>query len=304
MWRIGMYSLNNLRRRYSRTGLTVMGITLAISLMVIMFSIGNGVRDSARSILDEAGVDIFCQANGTSINFYLGEIDNGRDIASSMKKGNDDIRTAYPVFVHTMYGINESMRQLILTMDPTDIANMSTLAKKMDIEGVNMNGVIPELVGGLGGVEVLDGPGFTREDDPFYQGRTYAGGTGSPLFTHEIEINKVLADKLGLGIGDIVYLNNKLPSNMSELPSWLVNATSFKVVLEMQASWEGLGTSSGYVHLSELQFLAGKTNDTVHQILVDLHDPTKDKEVKAWIETNYPELEAFTIEDFLGEIGS
>jgi len=297
-----MYSLNNLKRRYSRTGLTITGITLAISLMVIMFSIGNGVRDSARSILDEAGVDIFCQANGTSISFMLGEIDNGRELARSMMGDNNDIRTAYPVFVHTMYGINESIRQAIITTDPADIENLTKLAKDMDIESVYMNGIIPELVGGLGGVDILEGPGFTRGDDPFYAGGTYDGGTASPNFTHEIEINKVLADKLELKIGDMIYVNNKLPSNVTELGAWLVNVTAFRVVVKMEATWEAMRTSSGYVHLSELQYLAGRTNDTVHQILVDLHDPTKDQKVKDWIEETYPELEAFTIEDFLGEI--
>lgn len=297
-----MYSLNNLRRRSGRTGLTVAGITLAIALMVVMFSLGNGVRDSAKAILAETGVDIFCQANGTTAHLMLGEIDNGREISLSMIDGNDDIRTAYPVFLHTLFTINETTRQTILDLDPTDIQNLSDKAKKLGPETVTANGVIPELLGDFGGIEVIAGDGFPTETDPFYSDGTYAGGLASPNFTHEMMVNKVMADNLKLKLGDNVYVNTQLPANITQLPIWLANATQFEVVSIIQADWQSLGTPGAFVHMSELQFLAGKTNDTVHQILVDLKDPTKDKEVKKWIEENYPMLEAITIEDFLGEI--
>jgi ABC-type lipoprotein release transport system permease subunit len=297
-----MYSLSNLRRRSGRTALTVTGVTLAISLMVVMFSVGNGVRDSARSILASSGVDIFVQANGTSIGFAYGEFDHGRELAQSMVKNNDEIVSALPLLMSGMYTINGTMRQAILSLTPGDTANITQLTKTMKIKSITMDGVIPSMAQDVGGLKVIEGPGFKDKGDPFYANGTYAGGRSSPNFTHEIEINNVIAKELKVGVDDTIYVNLALPQNPLDLWSWLANTTPYKVVQVVESSWEGMGSPIGYVHLSELQFLAGKTNDTVNEILVHVKDTTRSNEVKKWIERTYPSLQAFTVEDFLGEI--
>ncbi len=297
-----MYALSNLRRRSGRTALTVTGLTLAISLMVVMFSVGNGVRDSARSLLKSSGVDIFVQANGTSLGFANGEFDQARELSGSMIKGNDKIETALPLLMFPMYGMNETMRQAILSVKPGDNSSLANITKTMKIKGMTIDGVVPDLIGRLGGVSVLEGPGFTHKDDPFYSNGTYAGGKTSPNFTKEISINKVIKKALKVGVGDIIYMNVDLPQKTSDLGTWITNATPFHVVSIVQSSWEGVGSAIGYTHLSELQYLAGKTNDTANQILVAVKDPTHDNQVKDWIKKTYPQLDAFTVEDFLGEI--
>jgi ABC-type lipoprotein release transport system permease subunit len=297
-----MYALSNLRRRSGRTALTVTGLTLAISLMVVMFSVGNGVRDSARSLLRSSGVDIFVQANGTSLGFANGEFDQSRELAGSMISGNDKIETALPLLMFPMYGMNETMRQAILSVAPGDNSSLANITKTMKIKSMTIDGIIPNLVGKLGGVSVLEGAGFTHTNDPFYSNGTYAGGKSSPNFTKEISINKAIKKALKVGVGDVIYLNVDLPQNTQDLGTWIANATPFHVVALVQSAWEGVGSSIGYTHLSEIQFLAGKTNDTANQILVAVKDPTDANHVKDWIKKTYPQLDAFTVEDFLGEI--
>jgi|GEM_PF-1223606 len=297
-----MYALSNLRRRSGRTALTVTGLTLAISLMVVMFSVGNGVRDSARSLLKQSGVDIFVQANGTSLGFANGEFDQSRELANSMIKGNPQIETALPLLMFPMYGMNETMRQAILSVKPGDNSSLANITKTMKIKGMTIDGVVPELIGKLGGVTVLEGSGFTHRNDPFYSNGTYAGGKSSPNFTKEISINKATAKALKVGLNDVIYLNVDLPQKTQDLGTWIANATPFHVVSIVQSAWEGVGTAIAYTHMSELQFLAGKTNDTANQILVSVKDPTHDNQVKEWIKKTYPQLDAFTVEDFLGEI--
>lgn len=296
------YSLGNLTRRSGRTALTVTGVTLAISLMVVMFSVGNGVRDSARSILANSGVDIFVQANGTSIGFAYGEFDHGRDLAQAMIKGNPEIKSALPLLISSMYGINGTMRQAILSIDPGDTANITKLVQSMKIKSITMDGVIPNLSADIGGLSTIDGPGFTEKGDPFYANGTYMGGRASPNFTHEIEVNRGLVNQLKVHVGDTIYLSADIPQTPQAVWSWLANVTTYKVVRVVESSWEALGTPMGYVHLSELQFLMGKTNDSVNQILVHVKDPTRSNDVKKWIERTFPALQAFTVEDFLGEI--
>ena len=297
-----MYAVSNLRRRSGRTALTVAGLTLAISLMVVMFSVGNGVRDSARALLKQSGVDIFVQANGTSLGFANGEFDQSRELASSMMKGNKEIANALPLLMFPMYGMNETMKQAIQSVKPGDNTSLANISKTYKIRSMTIDGVVPNLIGKLGGVTVLQGTDFTHRDDPFYANGTYAGGKSSPNFTKEISINKATKKALNLNVGDTIYMNVDLPQKTQDLKGWIGNATPFHVISVVQSSWEGVGSDIAYTHLSELQFLAGKTNDTANQILVAVKDPTQDNHVKDWIKKTYPQLDAFTVEDFLGEI--
>jgi ABC-type lipoprotein release transport system permease subunit len=82
-----MYTLKNLRRRSSRTVLTVTGVSLAITLAMIMFSISEGIRESTDEIIEESGIDLLVVSQGGDIFFGAGEFTQGRTIANDISKG-------------------------------------------------------------------------------------------------------------------------------------------------------------------------------------------------------------------------
>ncbi|MEW5761274.1 MAG: FtsX-like permease family protein [Candidatus Thermoplasmatota archaeon] len=278
-----MYIIKSLRRRTTRSLLTIVGVMLSIALVVAMLSVGEGIRESTKEILDEVGVEIFVYEKASSPIFGLTTFPDGRNIANSMKE-NKNIRAAYPMLTERgFFAANETMRKFITENSSKPI-------------GIVLEGHIPELVGKFGGYEFLEGGSMQNKDDPFYNDGRYDGN-----FTHEIIVNKFLSKKLKIHFGDIIYIGNYMPASNEEYKSWFDNATWFRVCGVADISWEFLEVRAGLIHLSELQYIAGKKNDTINQILIDLYDPAKTNEVKEWIEKKYG-LKAYTQEDYINEI--
>lgn len=276
-----MYPLKNLRRRSARTVLTITGVSLAITLAIIMFSISEGIRESTDEIIERTGIDLLVMSSGGDILVGGGELFDGREMAEKINVSNEQIKGTYPLQRERMY----------ITADKTDPE--SEIPK---VAGIIATGSSREVSENFGVARVIEGDYLPTPGDPFYQNRTYAGGTTSDKFTHEILLNSILADYLDVDIGDEVYISFQLPTTLDSYDDWLNNATWFRVEGILTQSFEDEGEMSVTMHLSELQYIAGKSeHDKVDMIIVDLYNPSDAKEVKDWFEEDFEDKKKISV---------
>ncbi len=288
-----MYPIKNLRRRSGRSALTIMGISLAIALTVVMFSLSSGIRGSVDSLIQESGVDLFVGSKGSDLILGGMDIQKGRDVANELSKNNSDIRAAYPLLMESLYASPEPY----ITNETTRIFANGLIPKL----GFNSDFKFASLLEGKNLGDFYDG------EDPFYANGSYADGFSSQNFTHMIVINDFLASFLNVSVNDTIYLSKNV--TMSE-------GTFFNVtgIIKSGALIFSQGKMSASMHLSELQYITGKWQafvvegshyiypDPVDQILIDIPPSANAEEIKNWIEENY-ELSATTQEELIRDIG-
>lgn len=293
-----MYTLKNLRRRSGRTGLTITGVTLAIAFTVIMFSVGEGIKSSVRDLIEETGIELFVvpkESHPLVQEFFGGfYLEDGRELANEMKAENTMIRAAAPELTEYVY----------ITKPDEELDTNNTLPK---IAGVSARGHIPQTEAQFGGGKVVKGSKeLPTAADPFYANGTYDGGTTSSNFTHEILISPALAKTLDAELGDRVYINPIGLENNATYNSWLANSTWFEIKGIKYHQHESQGSRTAIIHLSELQYITGKSErDVVSSIYVDLYDPDNADKVKHWLENDYEyrdRIDVTTQEEFMGEI--
>jgi putative ABC transport system permease protein len=286
-----MYPLKNLRRRSARTVLTIAGVSLAITLAIIMFSISEGIRVSTDEIIEKSGIDLLVMPSGGDILIGGGEFNEGRALAEKINASNVQIKATYPIQRERMY----------ITANKIDSGD-----EVPKIAGIIAGGSFREVSENFGVARVIEGDYLPTPGDSFFQNHTYAGGTDSENFTHEIMINSFLADYLDVGVGDELYISLQLPTTLDSYEDWLTNATWFRVTGILTQSFEDEGEMSATMHLSELQYITGKSeDDKVDMIIVDLHDPSDAGEVKEWFEEDFEDrnkVSALTQDDVREEI--
>ncbi|UCG70343.1 MAG: FtsX-like permease family protein [Thermoplasmata archaeon] len=284
-----MYPLKNLRRRSARTVLTISGVSLAITLAMIMFSISEGIRESTDEIIEKSGIEILVMPKGGDIFFGTGELKDVRELADEINTTNEYVKGAYPVLRERMYISTGEIKEGDEHPRVTSI-----LAKGLSREA---NEVFET-------AKIIEGTGLPNWGDPFYANGTYDGGFDSQNFTHEIVLSSPLKDYLDADIGDTVYISTQLP--VESFDEWLGNATWFSVKGIRTQSFEDEGDMAASLHLSELQYITGKwENDLADIIIIDLYNPSKAKDVKMWLENDFSrkdDISAFTQEDIRKEI--
>ncbi len=287
-----MYPLKNLRRRSSRSILTILGVTLAITLAVIMFSISEGIQNSTDEIIVKSGIDLIIAPKGSNVLLATGEFENGRALAENISNSHSGIRYAYPVLRETMFITANK------TVNSEDYPRVSSVLAK---------GGHAEVSEIFRFADVKEGEYLPTLGDPFYQKETSQDDLNFENFTHEILLNDILADYLKVGLNDYVYLSDSLPESMHEYPSWLVDhSTYFQVKGILYQSYEDEGEMSVTVHLSELQYITGKyVKDKADLILVDLYQPDEAEEIQEWLNNEYENREkisTFTQDDIREDI--
>lgn len=287
-----MYPLKNLRRRSSRSILTILGVTLAITLAVIMFSISEGIQNSTDEIIVQSGIDLILAPKGSNVLLATGEFEDGRALAEDIKNSHSGIRYAYPVLRENMFITANK------TVDSEEYPRVSSVLAKGGHAEVN------EI---FRFADVKEGGYLPTPGDPFYQNDTNQDELNFNNFTHEILLNDILADYLKVELNDHVYLSDSLPESMPQYLSWLTDqTTSFQVKGILYQSYEDEGDMSVTVHLSELQFITGKyVKDKSDLILVDLYQPDEAEEIQEWLNNEYENREkisTFTQDDIREDI--
>jgi len=286
-----MYPLKNLKRRSARTILTITGVSLAITLAMIMFSISEGIRESTDEIIEKSGIDLLIMPKGGDIFIGTGEFENSRDLSENINTSDTRIKGVYPVLRERIYiskGKPDKEDELPKIT--------SALAKGMSREANEA----------FETAKIVKGSELPTWGDPFYANGSYDGGTESENFTHEIILNEQLADYLEVDIGNIIFLSPQLPVSLEDFEDWLDNATWFRVEGIRTQSFEDEGEYGVTLHLSELQFISEKSEKDIADIIaVDLYNPSDAENVKKWLLSDFEKKEkisAFTQEDIREEI--
>jgi putative ABC transport system permease protein len=286
-----MYPLKNLKRRSARTVLTVIGVSLAITLAIIMFSISEGIRESTDEIIEKSGIDILVTPKGGNIFLGSSEFDDVRQIASEMEVGNSQINGAFPYLRERVYITANK------TDSPTDPPKLTSILAKGGTREVSETFKTSDVIKG----DLLPTP-----NDPFFSERYTGAGEESDNFTHEIILNSILAEFLDVDLEERVYISNRLPAGVSDYPIWFQNTTWFTVKGIVTQSFEDEGEMSVTLHMSELQYIVNKLeNDTADTIIIDLKDPGKADEIKSWLLNEFSrkdDISAFTQQDIREEI--
>ena len=294
-----MNTLKNLRRRYGRTSLTIVGVALAIAFSTIMLSVGEAINESSKRILDETGVDLIAEP----VEFMpliqelipIFKMKDGRNIAEAMVDNNSNIQVASPWLNKNLY-----VTKATPTINASEPPKFVLMTAK---------GTIPENNIYFRGVDIIKGQRLPTITDPFYANGNYSGGTSSENFTHEILISKHLSKLLEVSVGDMIYCN---PIGLFDdftnksISEWFENATWFNISGIMVEQFEGQNSLAARLHLSELQFITGEhKDDVVNKIYIKLYDKSKLEEVKVWLETEFiykDKISVFTTEDILKDI--
>ena len=284
-----MFPLRNLWRRPVRTALTVLGVTLSMALTVTMFSIGDGIRSSTDNILTEGDIDLFVLSEGGNLLLGTSYFEDGTMMATDIDNMSH-VSHAFPVLYEILY-----ISKAVAPKDTEAITDLSVA------------GIIPQTIDGFTGSDITSvqhrhtfaGDTLSTKDDPFRDDPAYGlpfskDGLSSSNFTHEISINKPVARKLGIAVGDTVFLS----TTQQFIESAVV---PFQVVSITEPVYEFPGQKAADVHLSELQYLERLTNDTVNRVLVNLKDPDDADAVKNVIEDRF-EVTVFTQKDFFNTI--
>jgi ABC-type lipoprotein release transport system permease subunit len=247
-----------------------------------MLSIGEAIQYSSQEIIEDTGVDILAEPPTDLPPLFLEfisifEISNGREIADAMVEDNSKIREASPWLMENLY-----------ISKKTDDLNYLNPPK---FSLFDCRGYIPERNRYFSAYKIIQGTALPTPDDPFYANGTYQDGTESENFTHEILISTSLSKILNATVGDIVYINPILISDEitnQSLEDWFENATWYKIYGIKKGLFESQNALTGHIHLSELQYLTGKTSDDrINKIYISLNNKKDQDEVVTWLKNDF-----------------
>ena len=234
-------ALRNLLRRPGRSIMTRAAVAISMALLISMFSVSEGIKDSAEGPLLESREDLVIAPD-------QGMIEAAHGMASELTSWQE-VDFATPALYH-------DVRVVLPPKEPGDPERPKT------VEAI---GIIPddfwELMGEEERKRFDQDQWFTHGDDPHFGTGEYDGA-----FTGEILLSKNLK-KEGIDIGH-------------ELPALGTNARTFNltVVGFFDHEFSGVGyigdLSFAILHLSELQNMTGLAfeEDTQGRRVVDLVD--------------------------------
>lgn len=267
-----LLAVRSVARRPSRAVMTVVGVGLAIALAVTMFSLREGVRGSTADLVRSSGIDVFLYPQGTNPllqgnpNAPAGELAGGRALAAAIA-AEPGVDVAAPMLHEPLF---------VLAAGGVSDANGLGFVPETTTAFV-----LPPFVAG--------GPMPTRTD-PMAAAFDPADATG------ELVVNENLARVLGLRPGD--------EARLSLSPSGPTNGLVFRVTGVTSPDFESPQEKRVYVHLAELQFVAGKHGrDAVDFIGVKLAPGADADDVAARLAAGHP-VEPFTDADLVEEVGA
>ncbi|MGC2359539.1 MAG: FtsX-like permease family protein [Thermoplasmata archaeon] len=286
------YALDAIRRRPGRSALTSLGVGLAVGLVVLLLAISAGVQTSSTELATASGVDLIAaSANTTITTGSVPPISHAHNLSSEIPAADSNVAVASPWLISELVFGNASLYAA---------ANASRVPSDWTPTGAGSVGWIPSDNTGIETPELYNGTGFTFAGDPHYANGSYRGP-----FTHEIVLDQGLAGALGVGVGDLVWVNPAQAPSASALPAWYANSTAFRVVGISGPFWLIPSAQLAFLYLSELQAIVGgatPSTDYASLLLIHLVDPTTASADQTRIETVFPSLTVITLAEVLGAI--
>ena len=286
------YAWDGIRRRPGRSALTSLGIGLSVGLVVLLLAISAGVQASATQLATASGVDLIAaSANTTITTGSLPPIAHAHNLSREVPAADSNVAVASPWLISELVFGNASLWAA---------ANSSHVPSGWTPTGSGTVGWIPSDNTGIETPQMYNGTGFTLSGDPHYANGTYAGP-----FTHQIVLDQGLADVLGVGVGDLVWVNAAQATGPSSLPGWYANSTAFRIVGVSGPFWLVPSALLAFLYLSELQSIVGggtPSTDYASLLLIHLTDPTTASTDQTTIERAFPSLTVITLAQVLGAI--
>ncbi len=286
------YAWDAIRRRPRRSAMTALGIGLAVGLVVMLLSLSNGITDSATELATQSGVDLIGAAPNTSLtSTAFPPIADAHSLATRVPLADPNVVTASPWLIANLVFGNASLRAA---------ADNGTAPSSWVPTGSGVVGWIPSNNGGLETPTVYNGTGFSIAGDPHFANGTYQGPE-----THEIVLDRALAQVLQVSVNDSVWASPTTPGTGTSLSSWYANATEFRIVGVSGPFFLIPSALLAFTYLSELQSLLGSFytyQDYASLLLVHLHDPTVAASDQAKLFAAFPQLSWITLSQVLGAI--
>jgi putative ABC transport system permease protein len=286
------YAWDSIRRRPGRSGLTALGVGLAVGLVVLLLALSAGIQTSSATLADASGVDLLvASANTTFSQDTFPPISGAHELASQIPNADPNVATASPWLVSDLVFGNASLWAA---------ANATSVPATWGPTGSGSVGWLPDANAGIETPDVYNGSGFTAPGDPHFAGGAYDGPR-----TGEIELDQGLAGALGVSVGSRVWAAAAPPAGPGALEGWYAGATTFRVVGITGPFWLIPSAFLAFLYLSELQSIAGgatHATDYGSLVLVHLHDPTTAAQDQAILGAAFPSLTVFTLSNILGAI--
>ncbi|MCS6861743.1 MAG: FtsX-like permease family protein [Abditibacteriales bacterium] len=260
----------NLWSHKSRTLWCVLGVAVTGGLLFDMSLLANGLQASILSILNEMGYDIRLAPKGTLPFETEATIPNAHRIMEEIAR-HPKVKFTAALFGATFY----------LQKHPS-AQPLAVYALAMD------KGAEREF-------RRIAGQGLSAGDPHYANGRFDGPWTG------ELIINRRLAEKEKLRVGDRVLLapfyNAPLRAMQNPRPFTVRGIADFRFDLRQQYTVA--------LHVSEAQDMKGKAReDRVSLILVELKSPGDIPVMLRWLRRRFPLVEVFSIEEFIRRLSA
>jgi putative ABC transport system permease protein len=249
-------ALRSLRRRRTRTALTVSGIVVGVAMILVLLSLAAGTSTQTNSLIRQVlGAEITV-VNGTTPNFPPGGGGGGRAGANALRE---------------LFGFGNAMSQSIVGQigNLTGVYAVSgQLSTVGSIKGTSvfLFGVDPSTYTTVtGGLNIVDG--------------TSLDATG----TNEIVLDTTLAQNLNVGVGGTVSVT----TNSSGVQQYTVVGTYTPVSALAPLS------RSAYISLENAQLSSGQSG-LVSEVFAKADDPNLVSGVASEISSSLPGVRAIT----------
>jgi len=246
------------RHNWVRTGLSVIGIAVAVLTVTLLGSIGYGVVDAGQEKFEATGQDLWVTGGAVELTpGRIGGVSPSLTDAHSVSReiqGRAGVRSATPMGFQTVY----------VGTHPDDL----TTRVGMGVPGDTLT------------VQTTAGHYFRQGD------RHYANGTYTGPMTQTVVIDPQTASQLNVSVGETLHIGGTVVSARNH---------EFTVIGISPAFGGFLGTPTVTMHLSELQELTGSTRrDPATMIGVAVATDVDTQTIETKLAHTYPQYHVQT----------
>lgn len=253
-----MLAIRNLTRNKLRTGLTMLGVTLAVLSIILLASIGNGLITTGDRLLEQSTINLWITGKPSDLQSqYMGNsesmITDAHRMTYDLRK-NKEINMVTPTLTEMVYAFKEGS-------EPRAIFALGVESSRGSI------------------VTVIQGKDMTNDEH-------YNGGRYDGKWKNEVLIDSRTASLLKVKVGDALYIGKTITE---------AKAQKFTVIGLTNSLSRFSSNPMVIMYLSELQEITGnKYYDSVNMIIIRLKNPGKAETIQRELQQKYPQYTVST----------
>ncbi len=258
-----MLAIRNLTRNKLRTGLTMLGVALAVLSIILLASIGNGLLTTGGKILDQSSIHLWITGKPSDLQSqYMGTGESRITDAHGFLKillKNKEIAWRMPLLTEMVYafkGDEEPKAIFAIGVDGTS-GSMVTIIQGKDLD-----------------------------NDVHYNNGRYDG-----KWKNEVLIDSRTAGLLKVKVGDTIHIGKTLTEAKEQ---------KFTVIGLTNSLSRFSSNPMVIMYLSELQEITGnKYYDSVTMMLIRLKNPARAESIRMELQKKYPQYTVSTNMDYM-----